>query len=342
MVETTKVPKSTKTMARNIGKRFFRHENALLATVLIVIVGVMAFVTGGKTISQANIKNIFIQSTNRGLASIGQAMVVLSGGIDLSVGGVGLFSAVLGALLLTQTLESTAQGAENIIGYSLPTYIVIPTMLAVGAGWGAINGTLVSRVGIPSLIVTLGTWQIARGATFLLSEGYGVTNLPESLAFLGRGTIAGVPVPAIIFISVAIIVYFVLYHTTFGHSIYAVGGNQETAWLSGINVKAIRSIVLVISGFLAALAAVVSTSRAMSASMQSLQGLEIDTIAAVFIGGISLAGGKGTLIGVILGVFIIGAIDNGMSVLGAPTVMKTLVKGAIIIGAVVIDNIRRK
>ena len=140
---------------------------------------------------------------------------------------------------------------------------------------------------------------------------------------------------------VAVIAYFVLNHTTYGRSIYATGGNPVSAWLSGIKVRNILFSVYVISGFLASLAGVIMTSRVMSASLDSLKGLEMDSIAAVVIGGISLMGGKGTLVGVVLGVLILGVINNGMSVLGADPAFQGIVKGIIIIAAVTIDYVRR-
>ena len=165
---------------------------------------------------------------------------------------------------------------------------------------------------------------------------------PESLAFLGEGTVAGIPVPGIIFITVAALGYFMLNHTTFGRSIYAVGGNPVSAWLTGIDVRRTLFTVYVIAGFMAGLAGVVMTARVMSASQQSLAGLELDSIAAATVGGVSLAGGKGTLIGAMLGTMIIGVVNNGMSVLRLPLPIQDIIKGSILITAVAIDSWRRR
>lgn len=322
--------------AREIAKRFFRHENAVLVLVLVALIGGMAVVTKGLTASRVNMFNILLQSSIRGVASMGQAFVVLSAGIDLSVAGVGLFCATLGSCLMTSNPE------VSIVSNPYSIYTAIPIMLLAGACWGVINGSATARLGMPSLMVTLAMWEVSKGAAFLINKGRMIQPLPDNLAFFGAGTVAGVPVPVIIFITVAVIGYFVLYHTTFGRSVYAVGGNPVAAWLTGIKVKNVLFTLYVISGFLAGLAGVIMTARCMSSSMQTLSGLELDTIAAVFIGGISMTGGRGNLLGVIIGVLIIGVINNAMSVLGAGAAIQAVVKGAIIITAVAIDYLRRR
>jgi ribose/xylose/arabinose/galactoside ABC-type transport system permease subunit len=209
-------------------------------------------------------------------------------------------------------------------------------MLLIGASWGILNGFITSRIGVSSIITTLGTWQIINGVAFQVSS-VAIFDLPENLAFFGQGNIAGVPVPAIIIAVVGVISYFVLHYTRYGRAIYAVGGNPASAWLSGINFRSIVATVFVISGILAALAGVIFTARTMSASFRTLVGLELDSIAAAIIGGVSLSGGKGTVIGAILGAFIVGVINNGMSVLNIGGNTAGIVKGAIIITAVTID-----
>jgi ribose/xylose/arabinose/galactoside ABC-type transport system permease subunit len=316
-------------------RRLFRHENAVLIFVLIALIGGFAGVSKGLTSRLANALNIMLQSSIRGVASIGQLFVLLSGNIDLSVGGMGLFCAILGSLLMTTQ-------AYNIVGFPVSMYLVLPIMLLVGAGWGASNGLLTSRIGMPSLIVTLGMWKMTEGIAFQLSAGHSITMLPEKLAWIGQGTIGDVPVPALIFIGVAVVAYFVLRHTTFGRSVYAVGGNVGSAWLSGINVKWTQLLAFVISGFLAGLSGIITIGRIMSASMRTLEGLELDSIAAVCIGGVSLMGGRGNLIGAVIGVMIISVINNGMSVLGAGPAVQDIAKGAIIVTAVAIDYLRRR
>jgi putative xylitol transport system permease protein len=218
----------------------------------------------------------------------------------------------------------------------------IAVMLLVGAGVGSVTGSIVSRIGVPALIVTLGLWQVCRGSAFLICGGYTIANVPTGMRFIGAGHIAGVPVPIIIFVAVAIVTYFVLYHTTFGRLVYAVGGNPVSAWLSGINIKNILFSVYVISGFLAALAGIIMLGRMACASMAAASALMLDSIAAVSIGGVSLMGGRGTLIGVIIGVMIIGVIRNGMNIIGMHPAYQDIVGGVVIITAVSIDYLRRR
>lgn len=334
MAETVEKPKPL--TAREMAGRVIRHENATLGIVLIALIAGLSVISRGVTTTRINMMNIVLQSSMRGVAAIGQGFVILSAGIDISVGGIGLCSAILATMMMT--------GAPwlNIVGYPVPIYVGILVMLLVGACWGALNGILVSRIGMPALIVTLGMWQITTGAAFQISEGNTVAYQPAGLAFFGQGRVAGVSTPIIIFAITGVIAYFVLNHTTFGRSVYAAGGNSVSAWLCGINVKNIQFGVYVISGFLAGLAAVIYTARAMCSSMRSMQGLEIDSIAAACIGGISLVGGRGSVIGIIIGVLILGVINNGMSVLGAGPALQGIVKGAIVIMAVAADYLRRR
>ena len=334
MAEIVERPKSYGDTAKDIARRLFRHENAVIMAALIALVGGMQVFTKGKTLVGINIQNVLVQSTTRGIAAVGQAFVLLGGGIDLSVGGVAMVCSVLGALVMTE-------GVGNILGYSIGFPAGILIMLLAGTAFGGINGLTVSRIGMPAIIVTLGMWMITKGFGFLISGGRSIPYLPEGLAFFGSGRVGGVQMPIIIFIAVAGVGYFVLNHTTFGRSVYSVGGNPVSAWLCGISIKNIRLFTFIISGFLAALAGVVMTGRVMSASVITLLGLEIDSIAAVCIGGVSIAGGKGSLIGVIIGVIIIGVINNGLSIVGADPAMQGMVKGFIIIAAVAVDYLRR-
>jgi len=322
--------------AKEIAKRFFGHENAILGFVLAGIIGAMAGITGRKSLGATNMMNILLQSSMRGVSSIGQAFVIFTAGIDLSVEGVVLMSAILGATLMTKV------PFFSIVSHPWPFFVGVPIMLLMGTAWGVVNGSLVSRVGIPPLIATLGIWQITNGLGFYLCKGATITQQPDALLFLGSGRIAGVYVPVIIFIVVVVISYFALNHTTYGRAIYAVGGNPTSAWLSGINVRNTIFSVYAVSGFLTSLAGVIATARNMSASMLTLQGLLLDTIASVVIGGVSLAGGKGNVIGVVIGVMIIGVINNAMTILGASPAMIGIAKGTIIITAVVIDYWRKR
>ncbi len=328
-------PKGNGSIVKELGQRFFRQENAVLIVVLAVLTAAVAGITGGKSIQPANVSNVLLQSSIRGIASIGQAFVILTAGIDLSVGGIGVSAALMGTTLMTPDMSL------NPIDRVLPLPVGILVMMVVGLGWGALNGTLVSRTAVPALIVTLGMWQITQGVAFKTCHGYTVFELPSGLAWFGQGNVAGVPVPVMIFIAVAIIAYLFLRYTIYGRSVYATGGNRVSAWLSGINVRGILFSVYAISGFLAGVAAVIMTGRVVSASMRTLEGLELDSIASVVIGGVSLFGGRGSVIGVVIGALIIGVLNNAMSLMGADPATVGLVKGIIIIAAVFADYTRR-
>ena len=331
MAEIVERRKPVRAIARDTVGYLFRHENATLAIVLIAITGGLAVLSRGLTISRTNLSNILVASSIMGIASVGQTFVILTAGIDLSIGGSAVMSSLLGAALIT--------GFRGFPQLAVGVAIVI--MLLFAAGVGAINGLGVTRIGMPPLILTLGMWQILGGSALLTTQGLVIYGLPESIAFFGQGHIAGVPVPIIIFIAVCVIAYFVLYHTSFGRSVYAVGGNQIGAWLSGIKVRNILLSVYVICGFLAGLAGLMSIGRTTTAGIRTAAGLELQSIAAACIGGISLSGGRGTLIGVIIGVMILGVIRNGVNVFAVYPAYDRIIMGAVIVSAVAIDCIRK-
>ncbi len=340
----TEIAERPRSRARQIASAVWHYEVTPLLVVLIALIFAMGGATRGLTLTRANTMNVMLQSSIRGITSLGQAFVILTAGIDVSVGGNALFCSVLGAGLMAQNWQNLILRLhlEHLIAQPFPLAAGAAVMVLAGLGWGAFNGVFVSKVGIPALIVTLGLWQILTGMAFRVSEGRAIGWLPESIVWWGAGTIAGVPVPVVIFIVIAIIVYFVLNYTTFGRSVYAVGGNPVSAWLSGINVNRVLFAVYCIAGFLAGVSAFIMLGRIQSASMRSLSGLELDSIAAATIGGISLMGGRGNILGVIIGALIIGVVNNGMSVLNADPSVYGIIKGAIIIMAVTIDFVRRR
>lgn len=313
--------------AERFARATVRHEASVLAAVLIGLVTVFGVSTRGMTLSLFNVSNIFMQTVTTGIAAIGQSFVILTAGIDLSVGGIAVLCSMVGTLMM-----------KGVGGIGLPIFV----MLLVGLGVGSINGLLVSRFKIPPLIVTLAMWQITKGVALIVTGGRSVWNLPPSLAFIGQARVGIMPVAALLFIGIALGGYFVLQYTTFGRSIYALGGNPVSAWLSGINVKNVQFSVYAISGFLAAVSSVIETSRLMVGTVISSTGLELDTIAAVCIGGFSLMGGRGSIIGVVLGIFILLVISNGMNVLAINPSLQIAVRGAIILVAVEFDTMRTR
>jgi ribose/xylose/arabinose/galactoside ABC-type transport system permease subunit len=281
---------------------------------------------------------VLVATSTTGIAAIGQAFVILTAGIDLSVAGVAFGTSALGGAIMT------TQMWQNIIGYPAPIWQGIPAILALGVGFGAISGLLVSRVGVPGLIATLGIWQVAHGVGFQITKGFTLTRMVTPFKQFGQGFIpeGGFPVAGIIFIVVAIICYFIWEYTIYGKSVRATGGNPGTAYLAGVKVKNIQLSVYMISGMLAALGGIIRTSRVMSISYQSFPGMELDSIAAAVIGGMSLFGGKGNIIGVVLGALIIGVIANGMNILGADPFLEDTLLGVLVIVAVSIDYLRRR
>ncbi|UCC90221.1 MAG: ABC transporter permease [Dehalococcoidia bacterium] len=328
MAEVAERPKPS--TAREVVRRVLAHENAVIGIALAAIIAVLAGISRGATVTRGNMANVLIQSSVRGVAAVGQAFCILTANFDLSVSGVGVMAMMLGSSMMTMEWR-------NILGYPASPFMAIPAMLAVGACWGLLSGALVSRLNMPSLIVTFGVWQIGYGVAYYVTEGTAIMELPESFAVYGA-----LPVGPIIFFSVAALAYFVLTYTSFGRRVYAAGGSPVSAYLSGINVKNTYLVVFAISGLCAGLAGMLMTSRGMAGTIEALRGLELDSIASVVIGGVSLFGGRGNMIGVVLGALLIGVINNAMSVLHMGHAGRYIVKGAIIIGAVAADILRRR
>jgi ribose/xylose/arabinose/galactoside ABC-type transport system permease subunit len=316
-------------------KHALQHGDAIRGIIVAVLIVVFGVLSKGATTTTSNVANILVQTSIKGVAAIGQTLVILSRGIDLSVYGIATLTGMVGGAMMTSDMD------RNIVGYVMSPQIVIPLMFLVGAGFGSVNGVLVSRAGIPALIVTLGMWQVTRGIASQITGGHYIVGLPESIEYIANGSVGLVPVPIIILFSTVGLMYFVLNYTTFGKQIYATGGNQAGAWLSGIDVKRTLLIVYAIAGLFYTLANLINTSRIMTASVEGAKGLELDSIAACAVGGISLAGGVGTITGMLLGALIIGIVGNGLSVIGAGTATMAITKGAIIIVAVGIDYLRK-
>lgn len=314
-----------------------RNANFYRFLVLLALVLGFGIVTGGVTWSALGLTNILLQASVTGIAAVGQAFVMLTGGIDISLYGIGVLASVLGAALMTSRFDLNIAGGDPV-----PIAVGLGAMLAVGLIMGAVNGTLVARLKVPALIATLGTWQIGYGLAVFVGGGFTITSLPPGLATIGQSTILGIPTPVVEMFVLFAIAFFVLHHTSFGRSVYAVGGNAASAFLSGIRVPRVQFLVFVIAGLCAALAAISIESRMMVVSVRTLSGLHVDSIAAVAVGGVSIYGGRGTIIGVLLGVLILAVIDSGLGALGASTEIQNTVKGAIIILAASVDYFRRK
>lgn len=316
--------------------QMLRNGNAVRVIILLCLVALFAVLTNGSTIAPANISNILIQSSIRGIAACGQAFVVLTGGLDLSVSGIVALASMVGGSLIT------ANPLYSLLGGPINSLVAIAVVLLVGLICGVANGLIVSRLRLPSLIVTLGTWQVALGLAYRVTGSGFVDKLPKNIAFLGQGTFMYVPVPVLALIAVGLASYLLLHHAAFGAEVYSVGGNSRTAFISGVSVWRVRLAVFAIAGFFYGIGATIGMSRYLSATMAQASGLELSTIAAVAIGGVSLSGGRGTIVGVLIGTLIIGVIDNGLSVMGIGPAYQAIARGLIIVTAVAIDTALRR
>jgi erythritol transport system permease protein len=277
--------------------------------------------------------------------AIGMTFVILTGGIDLSVGSiVGLSGMVAGALL---TRGLPVRFMHLTIYPSVPAVLLL--VLLVGIVIGLVNGLLITRFNVAPFIATLGTLYIARGAALLLSGGETFPNLvgrPEfgntGFPFLGAGTVLAVPLSIWLLVILAAAAAYLAARTPLGRQIYAVGGNERAAALSGVHVNRIKLVVYVLSGALAALAGLIVTAQLVASHPASGESFEMNAIAAAVLGGTSLAGGRGTIGGTIVGAFVIGVLSDGLVMMGVSEFWQKVIKGVVIIAAVVLDQMQRK
>jgi ribose transport system permease protein len=264
------------------------------------------------------------------IVAIGQTMVIITGGIDLSVGSVLALSGITTGMLLGE-------------GWPLPLAMIAGVL--TGSVTGLINGLLITMIGLPPFIATLGTLGIARGLVYVLTKGYPVTisrGENDFLLNLGQGYVGSIPIPVIIMAVITVLGTIFLSQSTIGRYIYAVGGNEEAARLAGINVTLVKLLVYTLSSTLAALAGLILVARLVSAQPSAGLGFELPVIAAAIIGGTSLLGGEGTILGAVLGAAIIGVLDNGIVLLGINTYAQQIVVGVVILLAVSLDMWQKK
>lgn len=277
-------------------------------------------------LSTNNILNILRQASINGVVAFGMMTVILSAGIDLSVGSVLAVSSMIMAIMITA-------GVNQVLA--------ITVALIVGLLIGFVNGLLISKGKLQPMIATLSTMMVFRGVTLYISNGVPVSRLGDGfLGWIGRGNVIGIPTPVYVLIAVTIVMAIILNYTTFGKKVYAIGGNIKAARLSGIKVENMLIYVYMISGFLSALAGIILTSRIDSAVPTAGQSFELNAIAAVVIGGASLQGGRGRVVGTFFGILIIAVIANGLNIIGTSAYLQQIMTGIIIISAVIFD--RRK
>jgi putative xylitol transport system permease protein len=301
---------------------------AFLLLAIILSLSNEYFLTAG------NISNILLQTSINGVLAIGMTFVILTRGIDLSVGSVAALAGIVSASLVTSSTTAGLPGGPYPVGLALAAGIL------VGVACGALVGIIVSRFNVQAFVATLGMLSAARGLTLIYGGGKPVPGLSPSFRWIGTGNIFGIPMPVILLIIVFAVSWWILARTRFGRYVYAVGGNPHASKTSGINVTRIRFLVYVISGGLSGLAGMMLSARTGSALPQAGIAYELDAIAAVVIGGTSLSGGVGRVTGTLIGALIIGVMNNGLDLMGIQSYYQQVLKGALIIGAVMLDQKR--
>ncbi|MFL0364719.1 ribose ABC transporter permease RbsC [Pseudobacillus sp. 179-B 2D1 NHS] len=289
--------------------------------ILILIVSIL----NPSFLAPLNILNLLRQVAINALIAYGMTFVILTGGIDLSVGSIlALSSALMAGMIVS--------GIDPILA------IFIGCLL--GAIMGAINGLLITKGKMAPFIATLATMTIYRGLTLVYTDGNPITGLGDNYLFqlFGRGYFLGIPVPAVTMLLSFVILWVILHKTPFGRQTYAIGGNEKAAWISGIKVSRVKIMIYSLAGLLAALAGAILTSRLNSAQPTAGTSYELDAIAAVVLGGTSLSGGRGLIIGTLIGALIIGTLNNGLNLLGVSSFFQMVVKGIVIVIAVLIDR----
>lgn len=309
-----------------LSKKIKKHP-AFLPLIGLIILFILMSCTNEYFLTSDNLTSVLRQVSINAIIAIGMTCAILTGGIDLSVGTImALAGTMMSGLMVTS---------------GVPMMLAIIIGLLIGTAFGALNGFLAAYGKMPPIIVTLGAMIIAKGIALIYTGGYPISGLPQAFAFFGRESVWGIPVPIILMALLYLIATVILNHTAFGRYVYAIGGNEEAARLSGIRVNRIKIMVYMISGFTAAFAGLIFSSRVMSGQPNAGVGFELDAIAAVVLGGASIAGGRGAIIGTLIGAMLLGVLSNGLNLLGISPYIQYIVKGLIIWGATFISSIKR-
>lgn len=302
----------------------YRVELGILLAFVVLCVVLSALTP--RFLSIGNVNNLFWQATTVGIIAIGQTFVILTAGIDLSVGGNMAFSGMLGGLVLVN------------FGFVAG----VPAILLTGILIGFVNGYLISYGQLAPFIVTLGTASITRSLTYVVSDAHSLVNLPKDFKFFGYHELFGIPLYIVVLILFFIVGHIILTRTKLGIFFYAIGSNEEAARVAGVNIRLHRTMAYVITGFLSAVAVIILTSRLGAIDPDTGAGIELDTIAAVVIGGCSLSGGKGSLVGTFIGVFLITVLHNGLNLIGVSPFWQGSAVGTVVIVSVLIDRVLRR
>lgn len=309
-------------------KNTMKYMSELTTVIVLIILMAVITIINSNFLTANNLLNLLLQVTSNALIAFGMTFVILTGGIDLSVGSILALSSALTA---------------GLLGSGMPVTLAILISLILGCILGMMNGLLISYGKLAPFIVTLATMTIFRGATLVYTNGNPITKgLSDTFLFqfLGQGYIVGIPFPVIIMFIVFIVLYVLLHKTAFGKSVYAIGGNEKAAYISGVKLNKVKIIIYSISGMMASISGLIITSRLSSAQPTAGASYEMDAIAAVVLGGTSLSGGKGRILGTLIGALIIGVLNNGLNIIGVSAFWQQVVKGVVILIAVLIDRFK--
>ncbi|HHX4053173.1 MAG: ABC transporter permease [Burkholderia contaminans] len=304
-----------------------RRSTLFYPLVGLIVVCIAMMIASPSFLSAANLENVLRQVSINAIIAVGMTCVILTGGIDLSVGSVMALSGTLAAGLMVAGVNAVAALAIGI---------------AVGLGFGFLNGVFVAFAGMPPIIVTLATMGIARGLALIYTGGYPIDGLPDWVAFFGSGKVFGIQAPVLIMLVVYAIAWLLLDRMPFGRYVYAIGGNEQATRLTGVRVARVKLIVYTLAGLTSALAAIVLTGRLMSGQPNAGVGFELDAIAAVVMGGTSISGGRGAILGTLVGALLLGVLNNGLNMIGVNPYVQNVIKGGIILLAIYISRERSR
>jgi ribose/xylose/arabinose/galactoside ABC-type transport system permease subunit len=308
-----------KNFSNQAGTILKKNVPFLILIFLVILFSFMApnFMTFG------NLRTLIRQISFSGISAVGLMFVMISGGIDLSIGSQIVFSNVFLAIMMAD--------------WNLPPELAIPLILLVGTALGAINGLLIISLKIHPLIITLGTSAIFKGFGYIINQSRNIMGFPDSFRWFGQGYVWEIPVPVIVWIIVALIGSFILTRTYFGRKVFALGGNEEAARLAGVRINRMKVILFMICGFISSITTVLLLSRVFAGQTVTGQGVEFDCLTAALLGGVSFKGGEGSVFGLITGILIIGVLNNAMQLASFPDFSQTVVKGAVLLIAVAFD-----
>lgn len=312
----------------NLGSKIASVMKKNVPFVILVFLLILFTFIAPNFMTFGNIRTLVRQISFAGISAVGLMFVMISGGIDLSIGSQIVFSNVFLAIMMAD--------------WKLPLTIAIPLIMLVGTGLGAVNGFLCIKLKIHPLIITLGTSAIFKGFGYIINKSRNIMGFPDSFRWFGQGYVGGIPVPVIVMILVALIGSFILTKTYFGRKVFALGGNEEAARLAGVNIDRMKVILFMICGFVSSITTILLLSRVFAGQTITGQGVEFDCLTAALLGGVSFKGGEGTIFGLMVGILIIGVLNNAMQLASFPDFSQTVVKGAVLLIAVAFDVYQKK